>query len=72
MKLKDIHIRDPFILTYKGKYYMYGTRGKGCWDVCSGFDVYVSDNLCDWSEPIAVFEKNDASRTNRSGKIQSK
>lgn len=57
MKLSSIHIRDPFILSSNGKYYMYGTRGKGCWDVCSGFDVYISDNLIDWSEPISVFEK---------------
>ena len=59
MKLSDIHIRDPFILPYNGKYYMYGTRGDGCWDTCSGFDVYVSDNLENWSEPISVFEKSE-------------
>lgn len=59
MKLSDIHIRDPFILPYNGKYYMYGTRGDGCWDTCSGFDVYVSDDLENWSEPISVFEKSE-------------
>ena len=45
MKLNDIHIRDPFIVYYNDKYYMYGTRGKGCWDTCSGFDVYISEEL---------------------------
>ena len=59
MKLNEIHIRDPYILALNDKYYMYGTRGKGCWDVCSGFDVYVSDNLVEWSDPVSVFEKND-------------
>ena len=60
MKLKDIHIRDPFILNYKGKYYLYGTRGKGCWDNCSGFDVYTSPDLTDWSGPVSVFEKSES------------
>lgn len=57
MKLHQIHIRDPFALFEDGKYYLYGTRGEGCWDHCSGFDVYVSTDLEDWSDPISVFEK---------------
>ncbi|MBP3479352.1 MAG: family 43 glycosylhydrolase [Oscillospiraceae bacterium] len=58
-KLTDIHIRDPFILVDSGKYYLYGTRGEGCWDTCSGFDVYVSTDLINWSDPVSVFEKNE-------------
>ena len=60
MKLNEINIRDPFILTHEGKYYMYGTRAKYTWGdgdkTDYGFDVYVSDDLENWSEPISVFE----------------
>jgi len=31
MQFSDINIRDPFIVPYEGKYYMYGTRGATCW-----------------------------------------
>lgn len=53
MKLNEINIRDPFILPYEGIYYMYGSRG---WNY-TGFDVYKSEDLNDWSEAIPVFEK---------------
>lgn len=63
MKLQDINIRDPFILPEDGKYYMYGTRGAGCWATEKatgmGFDVYVSTDLENWSEPIEVFCSSD-------------
>lgn len=63
MKLNDINIRDPFIVPFEGKYYMYGTRGAGCWagekTDGMGFDVYVSSDLENWSEPKAVFEASD-------------
>ena len=43
MKFCDINIRDPFILPYNGKYYMYGTRGNNTWERKPledlGFDV---------------------------------
>lgn len=52
MVLGNINIRDPFILPYEGKYYMYGTRGFDG----TGFDVYVSDDLECWSKPRSVFE----------------
>lgn len=59
MKLNEINIRDPFIVPENGKYYMYGTRGLNCWARktadCMGFDVYISDDLENWSEPIEVF-----------------
>ena len=59
MKMHEIHIRDPYILPDKDKYYMYGSRGKECWGKCTGLDVYVSDDLVEWSEPIEVFTKTD-------------
>lgn len=59
MKLSDIHIRDPFILPYNNKYYMYGTRVGNCFNSGLGFDVYISEDLENWSEPVSVFEKSD-------------
>lgn len=55
MKLADIHIRDPFILTDGGKYYLYGSRGNECWGKCTGLDVYISSDLEIWSEAYEVF-----------------
>ena len=63
MKLNEINIRDPFILPYEGKYYMYGTRATNTWESTArhnGFDVYVSTDLVNWSEPISIFEESDA------------
>ena len=57
MTLNEINIRDPFVLPFEGKYYMYGTRGATCWGECDGFDVYVSEDLVHWSNPIEAFHK---------------
>ena len=63
MKFADINIRDPFILMENGRYYMYGTRAKNTWERQPlqklGFDVYVSDDLEDWSEPKEIFSYKD-------------
>lgn len=64
MRLNEINIRDPFVLPYKGKYYLYGTRvGKPsqdkAWGEQSGFDVYVSEDLKEWIGPKSVFKKNN-------------
>lgn len=56
MKRNDIHIRDPFVLVHESKYYLYGTRGKTAWGKASGFDVFVSEDMENWSEPFACFE----------------
>lgn len=60
MKLSDINIRDPFVLVCDDKYYLYGTRGPTCWGAADGFDVYVSEDMENWSEPIICF-RNDGS-----------
>ena len=40
MKCSEINIRDPFVLVYEGKYYMYGTVGADTWNhEKSHFDV---------------------------------
>ncbi len=59
MKLSDIHMRDPFILPYEGKYYLIGTPGKYAWRGAGGFLLYTSDDLNDWSEPIKCFDAPD-------------
>ena len=56
MKQQDIHLRDPFVLVHDGKYYLYGSRGKTAWGPATGFDVFVSEDLENWSDPIACFE----------------
>ena len=53
MKLNEINIRDPFIVLHNGTYYMYGSRG---WNY-TGFDVYKSEDLENWTDAISVFEK---------------
>ena len=58
MKNSDINIRDPFVLQWEGKYYLYGTRGADTWGVGTGFDVYVGDDLENWSDPIPCFEND--------------
>ncbi|MDR3191369.1 MAG: glycoside hydrolase family 43 protein [Lactobacillaceae bacterium] len=65
MKLDEINIRDPFILPFEGRYYLYGTRGYNAWEqpadlTTLGFDVYVSEDLLEWSAPIEVFSYSKA------------
>ena len=55
MKISDINIRDPFVLTHNGKYYMYGSRAVEQF----GFDVYISSDLENWSEPKSIFERTE-------------
>jgi hypothetical protein len=59
MKLNEIHLRDPFVLADGGKYYLYGTRRgettkKIPWQ---GLDVYISEDLTEWSEPVECFTR---------------
>lgn len=55
MTNEQINIRDPFVLFENGKYYMYGTRANNFGQKTHGFDVYVSTDLENWSEPIECF-----------------
>ena len=63
MKLSDINVRDPYILPYNGKYYLYGTRAIHTWTQeikdGYGFDVYESYDLVEWSNPKSIFENHD-------------
>lgn len=56
MICSDINIRDPYILAENGTYYMYGTRGRNFGIETGGFDVYVSTDLENWSDPVECFD----------------
>lgn len=55
MKNSEINIRDPYVICEEGKCYLYGTRAANFGKDVGGFDVYVSDDLENWSEPIECF-----------------
>jgi len=57
IKREDIGIRDPFILPYEGKYYMFGTDNRTAWHGVSGFPCYISEDLENWEGPIVAFER---------------
>lgn len=65
MTFKDIHIRDPFVLPLDGKYYLYGTRGSTAWQTARGIDVYVSDDLENWSDAHECFSVPDGFWANK-------
>lgn len=52
------NIRDPFILVYEGRYYLYGTRSETTWGLADGFDCYVSNDLRNWTMIPYIF-RND-------------
>ena len=58
MRLSEINVRDPFILTENGKYYLYGTRGPTCWGKADGFDVYTGTDLANWEGPRECFHND--------------
>lgn len=45
MKRKDINIRDPFVFTENGKYYLLGTTGGVPWGKESDLTLFVSQDL---------------------------
>ncbi len=59
MKLCDIHLRDPFVFTENGTYYLYGTRRGATTKIIpwQGLDVYTSTDLIEWSEPHECFTR---------------
>ena len=46
---RDIYVRDPFIMPFGGKYYLYRNEDK------DGIVCHVSEDLENWSEPVFVF-----------------
>ena len=57
MKREEINIRDPYILVYGGKYYLYGTRSATTWGKADGFDCYVSPDLENFEGPYEIFHR---------------
>lgn len=66
MKKSDINIRDPFVMRYKGIYYLYGTRSATCWGPADGFDCYASADLEEWEGPFEIFKKPEGFFADRS------
>ncbi len=60
IRTDEINIRDPFVLVYGEKYWLYGTRGPTCWGPADGFDVYTGTDLVSWEGPFVCF-RNDGS-----------
>ena len=65
MRLDEINLRDPFVLTDGGTYYLYGTRGATCWGEADGFDVYKSRDLAEWEGPFECFHNDGGFWANR-------
>ena len=57
---KDLYIRDPYVLPYGGKYYLYGTTDEQAWGgKGDGFKVYESSDLWHFEEHVA-FSNDDS------------
>lgn len=55
MKKEQINIRDPFVVCEDGKYYLFGTRANNFGICTGGFDVYISEDMENWSDPVECF-----------------
>jgi beta-xylosidase len=54
--ISDIQIRDPFVVPYNGKYYLYGSTDADIWSgKGTGFNAYISADLSAWDGPFEVF-----------------
>lgn len=56
-KTSDGIVRDPYVLVYNGKYYMYGT----CLSNGNGYGCVVSEDLQNWSYPVQVYTPAEGS-----------
>ncbi len=55
VKRENLRVRDPYVLAYEGKYYMYGT----CLSQGEGYGCVVSEDLENWSENIQIFTPDE-------------
>lgn len=60
-KNQEIQIRDPFVYVNRkeNKYYLFGSTDKNIWGKGVGFDVWVGEDLENWSGPYPVFRPDD-------------
>jgi len=58
LKLTEIQIRDPFVLTDRQNqcYYLYGSTDRDIWNTGISFQGYRSTNLVDFDGPYTLFE----------------
>ncbi|MBO5410669.1 MAG: family 43 glycosylhydrolase [Clostridia bacterium] len=56
-KRGNVLVRDPYILTHDGKYYMYGT----CLSNGKGYGCCISEDLENWSDNIQIFTPDEDS-----------
>ncbi len=54
MKRENLHIRDPFIFTENGKYYLLGTTGDDSWGKGSDLTLYESADLENFNRVCAL------------------
>ncbi|MBR4236020.1 MAG: family 43 glycosylhydrolase [Clostridia bacterium] len=58
MKLSEIQIRDPYVYTENGRYYLYGSTSRDIWhDELGCFEAYVSADLREWQPLGDVFDR---------------
>jgi beta-xylosidase len=57
--IKDLNVRDPFILLDDGKYYLYKTLRNRFGEWIKGVEVLISDDLENFSDPIPAFVPDD-------------
>lgn len=62
--VEDLYIRDPYVLTENGTYYLYGTRGFG------QFEVFTSTDLKTWKTHKPCFVGADDFWGNASANIE--
>lgn len=56
--LRDIQIRDPFVLPVpeEGRYWLFGSTDEDIWKgPATGFDAYWSEDLEEWRGPVPAF-----------------
>ena len=60
---EEIPIRDAYVLTSGGKYYLFGTTGTEAFGTVakSGFQVYVGTDLEHWEGPYTAFANDGTS-----------
>lgn len=55
VKRENLRIRDPYVLVYEDRYYMYGT----CLSRGQGYGCVISEDLENWSEPVQIFSPSE-------------
>ncbi|WP_022872761.1 glycoside hydrolase family 43 protein [Nesterenkonia alba] len=53
---EQIQVRDPYVLTHDGEYYLYGSTDPNIWrGQATGFNVYRGTDLRTWTGPYPAF-----------------